>query len=163
MPSTYEPIATVTASGVSSFIVMTSIPSTYTDLILVGQYFKSAGAAPRITVNSDTTSIYSQTVIYGNGTSALSDRETSVGYFYLMDYIASSTTNPNISITHLMNYSNTTTYKTFLERSGSADKGTVASVGLWRSTNAINRIDISTSTGTFSSGTTFTLYGIKSA
>ena len=160
--NTYVALATVTPSAVSSFVVMSSIPSTYTDLILVGQYPKSAANSARITFNSDSSSgLYSQTILYGNGTSALSNRETGVNYFYLMDYVSASTSNPNMSIVHIMNYANTTTYKTVLDRSGVADAGTVASAGLWRNNAAINRIDISTGGGTFSTGTTFTLYGVQ--
>lgn len=161
--ATYTPIATVTASGVSTFLVMSSIPSTYTDLVLIGNYFKSAAASASIRFNSDTATNYSQTAMTGNGTATNSGRETSQTSFYLMDFLSASTSEPNISITHIMNYSNTTTNKTVLDRGGAAGQGTAANVGLWRSTSAINRIDILTGTGTFSSGTTFTLYGIAAA
>jgi hypothetical protein len=49
-----------------------------------------------------------------------------------------------------------------LTRANAAQYGTDAIVNLWRSTAAITRIDI-TSTGTFSIGSTFTLYGIQAA
>jgi hypothetical protein len=62
-----------------------------------------------------------------------------------------------------MNYSNTTTYKAVLMRSDNADTATMANVGLWRSSTAIYQIDLVTSTSTFASGTTFTLYGIAAA
>lgn len=160
--STYTPLASVTASGVTTVLVMSSIPNTYTDLVLIGQYPKAGAGSARINVNSDSTSTYSQTILYGNGSSASSGAETNQTKFFLMDYLSSSTTTPNMCITQFMNYSNTTTYKTFIDRSGAADKGTVASAGLWRNTAAINRIDISDASN-FSAGTTFTLYGIKAA
>jgi hypothetical protein len=63
-----------------------------------------------------------------------------------------------------MNYSNTTTYKTVLLRSNNASAITVATVGLWRSTSAINTIKIyADGAAVFSVGSTFTLYGIKAA
>jgi len=160
--STYEPLATVTASGVSTFLVMSSIPSTYTDLVLVGTYPKVNAGSTRLTVNSNTSAIYSQSVLYGNGTTVAAGPDNNTNQFYLMDYLNASTSNANVSITHIMNYSNTTTFKTFLERSGVTDKGTVLSAGLWRNTAAINRIDI-TDGSNFSAGTRFTLYGIKAA
>lgn len=163
MAKTYRPIATVTASGVSTFVVMSSIPQTYTDLVLVGIYPKTASSSAKITLNNDTSSLYSQITLYGNGTSASSGRETSAVRWFLMDYLSSSTTQPNMSITHFLNYSNTTTFKTAIDRSGVAGQGTVAQVLLYRSTSAISRIDIDTGSGTFSAGTTFTLYGIKAA
>lgn len=156
--NTYVALASVTASGTSSVLVMNNIPQTYTDLVLVAQYLKSGTGSARLILNNDSTSLYSQTVLYGNGTSAGSGRDSGT-YFYLMDYLQSSTTNPNFATVHLMNYSNTTTFKTVIERSGVADKGTVANVGLYRSTNAITRIDIADASN-FASGTTFSLYGI---
>lgn len=161
--STYEPLATVTASGVTTFLVMSSIPSTYTDLVLVGIFPKTGAGSSRLTVNNDSSSgLYSQTVLYANGTSVGSGYETNQSRIYLMDYLSASTSNANMSITHFMNYSNTTTFKSFVERSGVADKGISMSVGLWRNTSAINRIDISDGSN-FSAGTRFTLYGIKAA
>ena len=162
MPGTYEPLATVTASGVSTFIVMSSIPSTYTDLVLVGIFPKVGAGSTRLTVNNDTSSLYSQVVLYGNPSTAASGTERNQSRFYLMDYLSASTSQPNMSITHLMNYSNTTTFKSFLERSGVQGSGNSLNVGLYRSKNAINRIDISDGSN-FSAGTRFTLYGIKAA
>ena len=72
----------------------------------------------------------------------------------------SAGTSTNIQI---MNYSNTTTYKTALSRSNNANTGTDAIVGLWRSTAAINSIVVLISGNQFATGSTFTLYGIKSA
>jgi len=64
-----------------------------------------------------------------------------------------------------MNYSNTTTYKTWLAREGNGTNGYVSAlVGLWRNTNAITQIKVlNTGSGNFATGSTFTLYGIKAA
>jgi hypothetical protein len=62
-----------------------------------------------------------------------------------------------------MNYSNTTTYKTILERANQPQAVTNSIVGLWRSTSAISTITMTTSSGTVSAGSTFTLYGILKA
>lgn len=161
--STYTPLAAVTASGVSSVLVMSSIPSTYTDLVLIGVFPKAGAGSTRLNFNSVTTGgLYSQTVLYGNGGSTGSGREVSSNQLFLLDFLSSSTTQPNMAIIHLMNYSNTTTFKTILDRSGVAGNGTTASAGLFRSTSAISRIDISDASN-FSTGTTFTLYGIAAA
>ena len=72
----------------------------------------------------------------------------------------------SVQILQLMNYSNTTTYKTILSRTNAAANGVDATVGLWRSTSAITSIEIgknSGMSGTFQIGSTFTLYGIKAA
>ena len=60
---------------------------------------------------------------------------------------------------HIMNYSNTTTYKTMIARGGG--NRYVDFVGnLWRSTAAITSITIGPS---WSNGCVITLYGIKAA
>jgi hypothetical protein len=74
-----------------------------------------------------------------------------------------NTTVFNLSITHFMNYSNTTTYKTALVRGNNASSGVDAIVNNWRNTAAITNIDVIANSSTFTSGSTFTLYGIKAA
>jgi hypothetical protein len=62
-----------------------------------------------------------------------------------------------------MNYSNTTTFKTMLNRSNVPSTGTGATVGLWRNTAAISSLTITSESGNLQSGSTFTLYGILKA
>jgi hypothetical protein len=71
-----------------------------------------------------------------------------------------------------MNYSNTTTYKTWITRGGNVSDNSGSTANLWRSTSAINTIAIAESgtggSGSFNygnmlAGTTFTLYGIAAA
>jgi hypothetical protein len=122
----------------------------------------SASVQCKITVNNDTASNYSVTGMSGNGTTAESFR--GLNRFHIIpDYYYSITTTDGMVLVDFMNYSNTTTYKTVLSRAGNAGQATMANVNLWRSTAAINRVDIAPDTGTFSAGSTFTLYGVKSA
>ena len=161
--ATYKPLQSVVLTSSTTSITFSNIDQNYTDLIFVSSFLKPAAGSPRFRFNSDTSSLYSQTVLYGNGTSALSQRETGQTAYYLMDFFNPSTTNPNHVTIHLHNYSKTTTFKTILERSGAADIGTEASIGIYRSTNAITSITINADggSGVFSAGTTFDLYGIK--
>jgi len=164
MPITYTPIATVTAAGGSSTqLVMSSIPATYTDLVIVINTSTSANSNLVFRLNNDSTSIYGNTVLNGNGTAASSGRNsnTDKGYFD-SDAISANNFNYN-AILNLMNYSNTTTFKTTVSRSNNAATGVTAGVTLYRSTSAINRIDFLTTSGTFNAGSTFTLYGIAKA
>jgi len=164
MPITYTPIATVTAAGGSSTqLVMSSIPATYTDLVIVINTSTSANSNLVFRLNNDSTSIYSNTVLNGNGSAASSARNTNTdkGYFD-SDAISANNFNYN-AILNLINYSNTTTFKTTVSRSNNAATGVTAGVTLYRSTSAINRIDFLTTSGTFNAGSTFTLYGILKA
>jgi hypothetical protein len=161
--NTHVALATIQPSGLATSVVMDSIPSTYTDLVLVCNYPQSSAGSGRIYFNNDNTSgLYSQTVSYANAAGTTSGgRETSANHYFLMDYVSSSTTTSNMSIVNIMSYARTDRFKTVLETAGASDKGNVISVGCWRNTNAITRIDITAAGGTFSSGASITLYGIK--
>jgi hypothetical protein len=167
MPITYEPIATTTLTSNAASYDFTSIPATYTDLILVSSAATVAQSNITFRVGNatvDTGSNYSVTWLYGTGSSAASTRSTSLTFGYF-DYQsgASTTLGENIAIAQFMNYSNTTTYKTILSRSNLASAGVDAVVNLWRSTVAINIIQVRGATSNLKTGTTLTLYGIKAA
>lgn len=159
MPATYEPISTTTLGSTASSVTFSSIPGTYTDLVLVTSNTSSGGLGGVYLdqINGDTGTNYSHTKIYGTGSVAGSDRNTSDTS---VNIGLSNSTQCN-NIFHFMNYSNTTTYKTVLARGNSASGQTRASVTLWRNTAAITSFKISGVT--FDVGSTFTLYGIKAA
>lgn len=164
MPITYEPIATTTLSTSESSITFNSF-SGYTDLILIMDVIASAQGDARLRFNGDTGTTYSWTGLTGQGTTASSVRQSNTTSI-LLDYFAEySSTSRSIRMLQIQDYSNTSTYKSFLVRAGNATLGgTDAIVGLWRSTSAITSITIFCSNvSTYSSGSTFTLYGIKAA
>lgn len=167
---TYEPIATTTATGgVTEVITFSSIPGTYTDLLLVA----NTGPMPQITAfrfrfNSDSGSNYSYLQMSGNGSAAAStvDSNQDSG---LVSGSLMNTTDRSMFIMNIMNYSNTTTYKTTLNRgSRAADSlaAVSACVSMWRSTSAITTVTVSPNYGGglyIPNGSTFTLYGIACA
>jgi hypothetical protein len=162
MALTYESIATTTLASTNSTITFSSIPSTYTDLVLIGAPIVSASLDYKWYVNGDNTSgLYSQTRLLGNGSSATSARTTAANFLYL-DATAPASGSVQNFVMNFMNYANATTYKTVLVRYNDAGTETAARVNLWRNTNAITSITISTDTSTFAIGSQFTLYGIKS-
>jgi hypothetical protein len=160
MPVTYEPIATQTLGSAASSVTFSSIPSTYTDLIVVFNGASSGGfESVTVRINGDTGSNYSRTLLIGTGTVATSSRASNESSLIIG---AMSTTNSN-NLWHFMNYSNTTTNKTALTRVNVSSDTVRANVGLWRNTNAITQLEFSAATSTFIAGSTFTLYGIKAA
>lgn len=164
MASTYTPIATTTLGSAAASYTFSSIPSTYTDLILIFNGSASSGT-PYTTLrfNGDTASNYSDTTLSGNGSTAGSGKDVSTSYIYVSGYDTLSTGMSQL-IVNFQNYSNTTTYKTALARSANAANGTSAVVGLWRSTAAINSITVLlNSASNYATGSTFTLYGILAA
>ena len=166
MPTnTYVALDTQTLGSNTASVTFSSIPQTYTDLVLVATFTQStAGQSARIVLNGDTSTNYSLTEIRGNGSTAASSRGSSMTSGYYGYYSDGSTSVPTVAIVSLMDYANTTTYKTWLSRSGASDRATEALVGLWRSTSAITTIALSIDAGaTYSTGSTFTLYGIANS
>jgi hypothetical protein len=166
MPATYEPIATTTLTTTANEVNFTSISGSYTDLILVVQVKSASGNNAYVRFGNgtiDTGSNYSYTAVAGDGSSTYSDGYTNQTRIQL-SYFATIVNNFNYtSITHIQNYSNTTTNKTILIRQNQTAEGLGAAIGLWRSTAAINAININRSNVDFDAGSTFTLYGIKAA
>jgi hypothetical protein len=159
--STYTPIATTTLGSASSSVTFSSIVQTYTDLVLVANLLPASSARVKLRVDGDSGNNYSYTILFGNGSSAGSGRESSISEInYYWNGLPSGWSN---YILQFQNYSNTTTNKTILARGNSTAVETFASVGLWRSTSAIDSIELRSSVGTFDTGSTFTLYGIAAA
>ena len=164
MASTYTPIATTTLGSAASSYTFTSIPSTYTDLVIVASVQGSSTNVIRCQFNSDTAGNYSDTQLLGNGTAASSGRDSNVTYIYLgAAGMTTAASTFDVSITHVMNYANTTTYKTVISRNAEVSTGSSAAVGMWRNTAAITSITLLKGVGNFQTGSTFTLYGIKAA
>lgn len=166
MPTTYEPIATTTLSSAQSSVTFSSISGSFTDLVLVStSTTSSANRDYNIRFNSDSGTNYSFTVLAGSGSAASSARASNAANTGLYIVSGTSTTVPGTVISHIQNYSNTTTYKTMLQRGNESGGEVCAGVSLWRSTSAITSITIyaSMSSANFNSGSTFTLYGIKAA
>ncbi len=157
--------STTLANNTTNYVEFTAIPQTYTDLVLVTNITSFGGGGNYIYAqwgngSIDTGSNYSTTVMSGF-TSTTESQRWANRVNYNMDYYATPvTTEPSIRTLNLFNYSNTTTYKTAICRAGRAGAGTDASVGNWRSTQAINTLRITTDQNFFASGSTFALYGI---
>lgn len=159
--NTYDAIQSYTLTSNSPSVTFSSIPQTYTDLVVVFDGTNTTGNNYElfVTFNSDTGSNYSEHFLhnYNNTTETIRyTNNTKLRSF------KTASTRSNI-VAHFMNYSNTTTYKTTFWRYNAAVLYTGMGVGLWRSTAAINSITFTIESGNISSGSTFTLYGIKAA
>lgn len=162
MATTYEPIATYTIPSATTSYTFSSIPSTYTDLICVvsGSLVSTTDNSIFWRANGDSSALYSTTRVSGDGTSAASYRDSgATGTFF--GFIGSTVITTNIL--QVMNYANTTTFKTSLARGNNTAANTGAFVGLYRSTSAISSLTIYNSSTNLAAGMTLTLYGIKAA
>jgi hypothetical protein len=165
--NTYEAIATISPTTTPTEITFSSIPSTYTDLILILSGSSSGSSNVYIRVNGDTASNYSYTTFTADGSTVASYRNSNLSVGLLMDYNSypNSTTNSDIIIAQFNNYKNTTTYKTCIARGSNAISGVDANVSLWRSTSAITSLTLrlGNGAGTWATGTIASLYGIAAA
>ena len=108
---TYEAISTYTVGSPQASYTMSSIPATYTDLVLIIQA-TTISANYNLRLNGDTGSNYSYTRIAGNGSSAASARSsnnTVIGLTY------TSSGAPTTRV-QLQNYASTSVNKTLLIR-----------------------------------------------
>ena len=166
--NSYESIATVTVgAGGQSTISFTSIPSTYKHLQIRSSLLTASGSQViKIQFNSDTSSVYAEHSLNGNGTSAAAEAVTSLsGGVIFGRVVGSGSTYPTGIITDVLDYTDTSKNKTVrslggFDANGSGEINLVSS--LWPSTSAITRIDLTTFAGVnFAQYSSFALYGIK--
>lgn len=170
MPTpTYEPIETKVIGSNTTTITFSSIPSTYSDLILVFQAASSNqnGNAIRLRLNGSSASEYSSTFIDGTGTSIISARtgtqtQLDLGWRTGID---ASTWN-NVYVINFQDYKSSVRYKSILWTCGGYTTAVDIASGLWRNTAPITSISFNIgqpASADFLAGCIFTLYGIKAA
>jgi hypothetical protein len=159
-----EPINSTVVS-VAGTVTLSSIPSTYKDLMLVinARTDSSSLSSGLLRLNGDTGTNYSSTMLIGNGTSATSERYSNESFIRIGYAIGSSqlATTYSTQVIQILDYANTSRFKTILSRDASDTNGsgiTQLSAGLWRNTAAISSLTYPVS---LVSGSTLTLYGIK--
>ena len=162
MAATYEPIYSTTLVSNQTSVNLSSFGG-YTDLVLiVAGNSSAAGAAYTLQFNGDTASNYSQTYLYGSGSGSGASGRGSNGTE--MNIGNTDQSNNQTTIINIMNYANTTTYKTVISKGGGATIGAISYVGLWRkSPEAITSIRLGVNTGTINTNSVISLYGIKAA
>ena len=172
MPNTFTLIAssTVGAGGASS-IDFTSIPSTYTDLVLKVSGRSSAAftrRTMRLTINNSTTATdYADRYLLGNGSAASSSADAAGTQQYIVAWdlpAASATANTfaNIEI-YIPNYAGSTNKSLSIDGVGE-DNATAANMGLvagiYNQNTAISRITVTPDSGNFVQYSTAYLYGV---
>lgn len=162
--STYSTIATTTLGSTANSYTFTSIPSTYTDIILICAFATDFASSINVNCGSgsiDTGTNFSWTYLRGDGSTASSSRGSNDTRIFSGEF---NTGNEQGNlIVHWQNYSNTTTNKTSISRFNSASKTAQTTVGLWRNTAAINQIRVTAPGNNLAAGSTLTLYGITAA
>jgi len=167
--SSYESIATLNGTGASTTISFTSIPSTYSHLqlrILGRSSVASVTQTAVLTVNGDTGANYANHVIIGDGSTVQASGGASSSNIPRIYSVGSNATADvmSVGIIDIQDYASTSKYKTVRIFTGDDRNGagrTALSSGLWQNTTAVNRLDITTGGGNWTTASTFALYGIK--
>lgn len=167
MPATYEPISTQTISSGTGTVSFTSIPSTYTDLVLIGSIIPTnAGAAYLLyRINTDTGSNYTQTQWYWTNTSG-GRGSIEVLNTTNIEIIGNQFQTLGAFATRAMfcNYANTNTWKHFIVEGRAPDNTSRSAAAVWQSTSAITSVQVIASpNAAIGTGSVFTLFGIKAA
>ena len=153
MAKTYTLISSNVLSSSAASVTFSSIPSTYTDLVLKCSIRNDQPVVNdqlEIMFNTSANSEHSRTQIAGNGSTATSSR--SANNTYIPNYTTSA--NKPISGDVATETNATTTFR-------------IGTAGLWRSASAISTIKLSMGGNSpsvlFVSGSSFYLYGIKNS
>ena len=170
IPTNFESIATVTASGSSNTLEFTSIPNTYQHLQIRG-ITRDTGASYGYNVymrfNSDSGSSYTYHGLEGNGTTGSSFGSSSAGAQFPF---ATSSGGANASgtfapiVCDILDYANTSKYKVHRTFNGYDDNGSgyiEFRSGVWLNTAAVSTITLISTGSNFANYSTFALYGIK--
>ena len=163
MPNTYTLIASNTVgSGGAATVTFSSIPSTYTDLLLKASARSSSSTGYFTIEFNGSSSGYTSRDIYGTGSAAGSQTDT----------IASARSNPSTytastfasSDIYIPNYAGSN-YKSLsvdtVQENNATAVTTEMLANLWSNTAAITSIVLAQVSGSFVQYSTFYLYGIS--
>jgi len=174
MPTpTYVAIAKTVLTSDQLSVEITGIPSTYTDLLLVGNgradYAASTARQIRLIINGDTGTNYSKIQAYGNGATVSNEIASSTANMNFFSVAADSTTSNTFGSFefYIPNYTGSTNKpisSTLVNENNSTTGYDTMAAGLWRNSAAITSLKLDFQAGNnFKSGTSIWLYGIKNS
>jgi hypothetical protein len=172
---TYSLIASIATT--SSTVTFSSIPQTYTDLILRYSAAEIQGGGGysqggfQLTFNGDSTTNYSETRFAGGNGTVYTSRRSTVAYNQFMNYDGNNSTantfgNGEI---YIPNYTSTSTKQFFsfdVTEDGNSSNTQLVNTDaqLYRGTSAVTSITLTDTNGqSLASGTRLYLYGIKNS
>ena len=163
MGTTYALISQAVITTPTVTATFSSIPATYTDLVLV--YTGKVNYANYYSViyfNGDTTKTNYQYNALQMNTTVVSDSAASS---YATYGFTNSTTIPSVAILDINDYATTTSQKTAMSRFSNTNNQAQVTIATWRNTAAITEISLTGyyGAGAFDAGSVLSLYGIKAA
>jgi hypothetical protein len=166
--ATYNLIASNTVgSGGASIVTFSSIPSTYTDLVIKASPRNVSGGISQIKLqfNSSGGTAYTDTTIEGTGSSVSSFRRTGQAYIWAIAVNSTANNFGNYEC-YIPNYAGSS-YKSVSIDSVIEANATAAYqnlvAGLWSNTAAITSISLEANGVDLAQYSSFYLYGIKNS
>ena len=174
-PGYFESIATINLASTSTPVEFTNIPQNYTHLQIraigrVAYPGVSTVSSPQLRFNDDSNANYSNHRVGTFGTGTFSDGEANQSIAGAISWMSAATAGTGIFgafIMDILDYSNTSKYKTVKTNAGVAVSGAgwaaITSNG-WRSFSAITKISLIENAGYgWIANSQFALYGIRTA
>lgn len=173
MANTYTIISSNTLSSTATSVTFSSIPATYTDLVL--KYsgrgnISGWSASIDLTVNGISTSVYSFTELFSTGTTVFTGRGSAVAYIRNRAGENETTSTANVfsnSEIYIPNYLSTANKQISLSgvvEINDATLGLITSMAaLTGQSTAISSITLAPNGSNFITGSSFYLYGIKNS
>ena len=169
MATTYEAIATVTVTGATAASMdFTSIPQTYTDLLIKYSGRVNAAVDPTLKVifNSNTSN-YSSKVLYGDGTTPGSFNGSTAyaygGYVCNSNHTANTFSNGEIYIPNYTSSNNKSVSVDDVIETNATESYLFLAASLWSDSAAITSISLDPVNADLVQYSSATLYGIKNS
>lgn len=165
----FDSIATVTAAGGETSLTFSSIPQTYKHLQVrwVNQMNVAGATGIWFRPNNDSGASYAYHQLLGNGATASTSANASSSIGMIAASFGYNANYKNVGTFDLLDYANTSKYKTgrafsgFDDNSGTNTATVRLCSSLWMSTAAVSSLVVYMNTDAFMAGSTFALYGIK--
>jgi len=168
MANTYTLIEAKTLTTTTASVTFTSIPATYTDLLIKASVRDNRAGETVTNVRllfNNSSSNFTTRRLFGNGTTANGDTAAAGDFGVEPGNNATANTFGNFEM-YIPNYAGSN-YKSYSTDTVSEDNATLSFTtliaGLWSQSAAINEINIAPVSASFVSGSTFYLYGIKNS
>ena len=148
-------LATVTLQAASSTVTFSGIPNTYRDLLLIVNVPETVGASTTyLRFNDDSGSNYTVVRLRGNGSAADGYSATIEGAILFWDPPLDC-----MATAKIFDYSANDKHKTVLLKDSIPANRFDIQTARWANSNPITSLSAETGAGTFSAGSTFSLFG----
>ena len=162
------PLGVFTLSSAQATVTFSNIPQTYTHLqIRWISKSTNTGSYNWINFNGDTSSLYANHYLYGQGSNPLlagADINQARINLYGSSVTSSQANTFASHVIDILDYRNTNKFKTVRALGGQDSNGSgviFLSSGLWRSANAITSITITPNSDNLATNSSFALYGVQ--